>query len=135
MYKFVKSIAIALVVFVGLSSFSPAPISVKPWKHIETKKVNYRVDRDVIHLGINEGRFSKLKLKVTGGDINMHRMVVHYANGKPDEISLRHTFNKRSSSRIIDLNGNKRYIKKIVLVYDTQSNENRKARMSVFGKR
>ena len=65
MDRFVKNIAVVLILFFGLNSFAPTPLPVKKWKHIETKKVNYRIDRDVIHLGVNEGRFSKLKLEVT----------------------------------------------------------------------
>lgn len=130
-----KNIAVAIVFFIGLSSFAPTTVTVDKWNHIKTKKVNYRVDHDIIYVGADDGRFSKLKLRVTGGDLNMHRMIVHYANGAPDEIQLRHTFNKRSTSRVIDLKGNKRFIKKIVFIYDTQNNENRKARMTVYGKR
>lgn len=129
-----KNITLIIVLFTGLSSFTPTTATLNKWNHIDTKKVNYRIDRDVMYVGADDGRFSKLKLRVTGGDLNMHRMIVHYVNGAPDEIQLRHTFNKRSKSRVIDLKGNKRFIKKIVFIYDTQNNENRKARIAVFGK-
>ena len=51
------------------------------WEKLGSRKVNFTLDKDVIQLGAKEGAFSKLMIKVTGGAINMHRMIVHYGNG------------------------------------------------------
>jgi hypothetical protein len=45
-------------------------------------------------------------------------MVVTYGNGTKDVIPLRHVFKRGSTSRIIDLRGGNRVIKKITFVYD-----------------
>ncbi|MDC8004305.1 DUF2541 family protein [Aureisphaera galaxeae] len=126
---------IAAFMLVGLSSFdTPAETLVKDWVRIGTKKVDYKLDRDVMHVGLDDGRFKKLKLMVSNGNLNMHRMVVHYANGSKQEIELRHNFSRKSTSRVIDLKGNKRIIKKIVFIYDTKNASKRKAKLHVFGK-
>ena len=104
------------------------------WERLGSRVVNYGLDRDVIAVGANEGGFTKLKVDVRGGAINMHRLVVEYGNGERDEIELRHNFSKGSGSRIIDLNGGKRIIKTITFVYDTKNLARKRAIVTVFGK-
>ena len=69
------------------------------WERLGSRVVNYGLDKDDIFVGAHEGAFTKLKVEVSGGALNMHRMVVHYMNGTKQEISLKHNFSKRSSSR------------------------------------
>lgn len=135
MLKTLGTFLLGALMIVGLSSFDKNPETLLgDWVHLGSKKVNYKVDRDVIKVGIKDGRFKKLKLVVTQGNLNMHRMVVHYGNGSQEEIELRHNFSRRSSSRVIDLKGNKRIITKIVFIYDTKNLSKRKAKLQVFGK-
>ena len=120
----------------GLSSFDTnTSTAVNDWVRLGTKKVDYKVDRDILQVGVNDGRFSKLKLVVSGGDLNMHKMVVLYGNNTKEEINVRHNFNSKSTTRVIDLKGNKRIIKKIMFVYDTKNRSVRKAKVHVFGRR
>ncbi len=76
------------------------------------REVGFRVDRDEILVGLREGLFSK-------NDLEMLRVVVTYANGVADTIPVRHIFKEGSRSRIIDLPGRKRIIRKIVFFYQT----------------
>ena len=103
------------------------------WEVLGSKKVNYRLDRDEITVGASEGVFTKLKLGVTAGSFNMHKMVVVYGNGERDEIPLRHNFSGRSTSRVIDLEGNRRIIKKVIFWYDSDSTSRRRATLTVAG--
>lgn len=132
-----------LIVFFALvgtsfSSFSTQSnsqqLSPTHWELLGTRKVNYGLDRDVISVGRHEGSFTKLKVLVSGGGINMHKMVVVYGNGKRDELSLRHNFRRGSDSRIIDLNGGNRVIKQVIFWYDTKNISQRRARVRVFGR-
>ncbi|MEB3346537.1 hypothetical protein U6A24_13750 [Aquimarina gracilis] len=122
---------ILLTVLLVTSSFTS---NIRQWDHLGTRKVNYRLDRDVIKVTAKEGGFTKLKVKVTGGAINMHRMVVQYGNGKKEEIQLRHNFSRKSSTRVIDLKGNKRIIRDITFFYDTKNLSRKRAKVHVFGR-
>ncbi len=104
------------------------------WEKLGTKKVDYKLDRDVIKVGARDGAFTKLKIGVTNGALNMHKMVVVYKNGQRDEISIRQNFTKKSDSRIIDLKGNKRIINEVIFWYDTKNKSDRRAKIHVFGK-
>jgi hypothetical protein len=104
----------------------------KDWTVLGSKKVNWKLDADVLLVGPYEGVFNKLKIKVTGGTVHMIRMVVTYGNGAKDEIPLRHVFKRGSTSRIIDLRLGNRIIKSITFVYD-RNNITKRARVWVYG--
>ncbi|WP_106791332.1 DUF2541 family protein [Aquimarina sp. Aq78] len=120
-----------LITLLVTSSFTS---NVYNWEHLGSRTVNYRLDKDVIKVTAREGGFKKLKIKVTGGSLNMHKMVVQYGNGKKDVIQLRHNFSRKSETRIIDLKGGKRIIRDITFFYDTKNLSRKKAKVHVFGK-
>lgn len=120
------------VVVLFLMSF--APTQQAKWEKLGMRKVDFKVEKDVIPVGIKEGAFTKLKVVVKGGAINMHKMVVHFMNGTKEEIELKHNFTKNSGSRVIDLPGGKRIIKNIAFFYDTKNLAKSKATVVVFGR-
>ncbi len=127
---------VSLFIF-GLVNFDLAssnPVLLGDWVKLGSKKVNFKVEKDLMTVGVKEGGFVSLKIVVTEGSLNMHRMVVHYGNGTNEPIELRNNFTKDSGSRIIDLKGKKRIITKIVFWYDTKDMANNRATVTVFGK-
>ncbi len=104
------------------------------WHKLGSKKISYKLDRDVIRVGAKEGTFKKLKIEIKRGAVNMHKMKVEYMNGTVDNIPLRHNFKRGSDSRIIDLEGGKRFIKDITFWYDTKNASRKRAKISVYGK-
>ncbi len=129
-----KILSLLFSAFFFLSFASHAQRGAK-WERLGTRAVNYTLDKDDIHVGAKEGGFTKLKVVVTGGALNMHKMVVTYMNGETEEIELRHNFAKGSASRIIDLNGGTRLIKNIRFFYDTKNLAQSKAKVSVFARK
>ena len=105
-----------------------------PWELLGVRKVNYALDRDEIMVTRAEGLFTGLQIRVKRGPVNMHRLVVHYGNGESEEVALRENFRAGGVSRVIDLPGNKRIIKKVVFVYDTKNLANRKALVELWGR-
>ncbi len=124
---------LAATLSLGLSSYTTSNHSNVGWEHLGSRKVNFGLEKDVIMVTAAEGRFSKLKLKVTGGSLNLHKMTVTYGNGSKDDITLKHSFNRGSTTRIIDLKGNRRVIKKVAFWYDTKNRSRKRARMHLFG--
>lgn len=111
-----------------------APTQKAKWERLGSRKVNYGLEKDVIPVGAHEGVFTKLKVVVKGGAINMHKMKVNFMNGSSQEIALKHNFSKNSGSRIIDLKGGKRIIKNITFFYDTKNLARSRATVHVFGR-
>lgn len=104
------------------------------WERLGSRKVNFRLDRDEIEVTAAEGKFSALKIDVRGGALNMHKIAVHFGNGEVENLEVRHNFGRGSASRVIDLPGNKRFIKKVVFWYDTDNDSRRRATLTLFGK-
>ena len=116
---------------IAAMSFSAAQ---KPWEKLGERKVDYALDRDEVIVTAAEGRFTALKNKVKKGGINMHKLVVVYGNGERDELELRNDFAPGSESRVIDLEGNKRAIKKVIFHYDTHNIAHKKAVVELWGR-
>ena len=125
-------IALFTFSFVACSSTKTADIG--NWNKLGSKTVNFGLDKDVIKVGAREGGFKKLKVAVTGGSLNLHKMTVVYKNGERDQLNLKHNFTKNSDSRVLDLQGGKRFIKEIIFWYDTKNRSKRKAKVQVWGK-
>lgn len=124
-----------IATFLVSTSFTSTTHKIGDWTKLGAKVVSYKLDRDVIRVGANDGRFTKLKVYVSGGSLNMHKMIVEYGNGSKDVIQLKHNFKKGTDTRIIDLEGKKRVIKDITFFYDTKNKSRKKAKVHVFGKR
>ncbi|MEM1218118.1 MAG: hypothetical protein AAGH79_04370 [Bacteroidota bacterium] len=105
------------------------------WERLGQKKVSHKLDRDEIFITAREGRFTKLKFVVRNSALNMHRCVVHFANGDKQEVNVRHQFKQGSDSRVIDLKGNKRVIKKVVFWYDSKNIATGKATLVLWGRK
>ncbi len=132
MYYKILSALFTAFMFISLSGFSQPHAK---WEKLGMRAVDYKLDADDIHVGAKEGGFTKLKVVVTGGALNMHKMVVTYMSGEKEEVELRNNFSKGSTSRVIDLNGNVRLIKNIRFFYDTKNLAKGKAKVSVFGRK
>jgi len=126
------SLCLIALVF-SLSSFTFSVDKSKPLVKLGSKKVSFLIDKDVIHVGAKRGTFKKIQLKVTGGNLNMHKVLVEYGNGEKDVINVRHTFKKGSLSKVIDLEGSNRVIKDITFWYDTKNSSRQRATMTAFG--
>ncbi len=124
---------IALLALAAMS-FTTLPDNTRPWELLGVRQVNYAVEHDEIVVTRAEGLFTALQIKVKRGPVNMHRIVVHYGNGERDEIELRENFRAGSESRVIDLPGNKRIIKKVDFLYDTKNLANRKGVVELWGR-
>ncbi len=132
-----KFVTVFLILIIGISSFTPQHQrrkNVQAWEHLGTRKVDFGLEKDVIVVTAAEGRFSKLRFNVTEGNLTMHRMVVVYGNGTRDELPVKHNFSKGSGTRVIDLQGNKRVVKKVIFWYDTKNASSRKATLRLYGK-
>ena len=127
-----KFIIIGLAIMMASVNDSNAQ---KPrWELLGMRKVSYKLDRDVIPVTWREGSFNAIRIVVKNGSLNMKKCIIHFENGGAKEVALRHNFAGKSTSRIIDLPGNRRLIEKIVFWYDTKNVSRRRATVLVYGR-
>jgi hypothetical protein len=104
------------------------------WNFVGDKIAAFGPDRDVLWVTGND-IYTKIKIKVTDAPLNMHDMDIYFENGDKQNVILQRNFSQGEWSRVIDLPGNNRRIKKIEFKYDTKNVGKGKARVAVWGKR
>ena len=114
------------------SSVTPAP---GDWIRLGSKKVNFRLDRDEILVTARDGKFRKIRLEVSGASVNFHDITIVFGDGSRQKVNVRKTIHEGQSTRVIDLKGGRRVIRKVIFVYDTRNNENRKGKVTLYGMR
>src|SRR5262245_36159446 len=87
------------------------------WVELGCKEVSFRVDRDVLPVGRQEGRFYAIRLYARGGAVEMLNLRVIYANGDPDNIPVRHVLDRGERTRPLDLRGRARSMQRIEMLY------------------
>jgi hypothetical protein len=132
MKKSIKTLLIASLSIL-LLSFMAMPNNGN-WVKLGTKKVDMHADHDEILVTAQEGVFTKLKFKILKAPLLVHNVRVVFGNGESKNIVFDKKFPPGTESRVIDLPGNKRIIKKIKMNYKTPKNANGKAIVLVLGK-
>ena len=96
------------------------------------QQVGFGVDRDVIKIGREFGKFDKISLRVLDNDIFINEMRVVYADGEPDVLAVSANVPANSRTKKFELKGD-RFIKEVQLVYKSRPNFKGQARVEVYG--
>lgn len=125
----------AALVFSSLSLQARVHPSHSPmkWTHLGTTVANSRVDRDEIRVGLGEGTFDYLKIRVDGAALEVHKVTVYFSNGQTRELPVRQVIRAGSETLPIKLGLRERGIRKIVFWYET-IRDGRRARVSVWAR-
>ncbi|MDH7460330.1 hypothetical protein QEG73_03540 [Chitinophagaceae bacterium 26-R-25] len=86
------------------------------WRELGTTVVKFTVDKDVIVLAGNDW-FRQLKFHVADTAVEMLNMTVVYETGVPQNIPLRFVIPRGGESRLIDLNGGERRLRRVEFTY------------------
>ena len=104
------------------------------WEKLGSRKVNMGGDRDVIPVTIGKGFYTKIKFKVLDAPILLRNVRVVFGNGEFKNVKFNRKFIAGSETRVIDLPGNKRVIKKIIINYTSVAVQKGEATVVVFGR-
>jgi hypothetical protein len=113
--KVFVAVAGALLMLTPMS----AQAQVGPWEKLGQRQVDYRAERDTIMVTAAEGRFNAIKLGVRGSGIRLIDLKVHFGNGEVQDVAVRNFIEAGGETRVIDLNGGPRIIKKVTFIYKT----------------
>jgi hypothetical protein len=94
--------------------------------------VGFGVDRDVIRVGAEIGKFDKIRLRVLDNDITIKDLKVVYANGETDDLVVNAEVKKDTRTKWFNLKGD-RFIKEIQMVYRSKPSIKGQARIEVLG--
>ncbi len=117
----------------------PAPTAAVPGTVTEfgdvlfgSQYVGFGVDRDVIRVGAEIGKFDKIRLRVLDNDIHIKDLKVVYANGDADDLVVNADIKQNSRTQWFSLKGD-RFVKEVQLVYRSKPNFKGQARVEVLG--
>ena len=94
--------------------------------------VGFGVDRDVIRVGAEIGKFDKIRLRVLDNDIHIKDLKVVYANGDSDDLVVNADIKQNSRTQWFSLKGD-RFVKEVQLVYRSKPSFKGQARIEVLG--
>ena len=124
-------IALLAVVMCFGTLFAQAP----QWKPLGVKIVTFKTEMDVITVGAEEGVYKKIKLTVKRSGVNFKDMKVHFANGDIIDVQIRRVIPAGGETRVIDLPGNNRIIKKVVFWYESTKKNSKRATVRLWGRK
>ena len=130
-----KYIALGMVSLCLLISALPGAAQAPGrWELLGQHEVDFRNDHDRIDVGRREGRFKQLQLRVKDAPIELSKMVVTFANNQTFSPKIRHRFAKGSGTRVIDLPGDRRTIKRIDFEYKSINRREGKGTVEVLAR-
>ncbi|HEY5938533.1 MAG TPA: hypothetical protein VIU61_27970 [Kofleriaceae bacterium] len=87
------------------------------WDKLGERWVNGHGDRDVIHVGRADGRFRQIQVVVEHSALEMFDIVVVFGDGSAFSPPTRMTFGPGTTTRVIDLPGGARVIRRVEFRY------------------
>jgi hypothetical protein len=113
---------LGLLVLLAFAVSVPAD---EDWIFLGEAHVDGAVDHDNIKVGVENGRFHAIQLRVSGGAIEFQRVVVHFGNGTQEDIVVRERIPSGGRTRAIELPGELRVIQSLELWYSKEPWEKR----------
>jgi hypothetical protein len=97
-------------------ALAAAPPPTIGWEHLGARPVDFRVDHDALLAG-GRGAFRAVRFDVEGGSLELFNVKITFRNGETFSPATRLLFNAGTMSRVIDLPGNARVIRRIDFSY------------------
>ena len=105
------------------------------WHKIAQTTADLKKDRDEIMV-VGADHYQAIRLKVTDVPVEITDFTVVYENGTKQDISVKTLIKPGDETRVIDLDGKDRAIKKIVLMYKSVPNaEHDKSVIEIWGRK
>ena len=102
------------------------------WVYLGNRHVDGHRDHDVVQVGVRDGKCRAVQLRVSGGAVDFHRVIVHFGNGTSEEIAFRERIADGGRTRAIDLPGERRIIRSVEMWYGKES-WHRRPKVEVYG--
>ncbi len=103
------------------------------WVSLGRQSVGFIVDKDVITVGRDEGWLRAIRLKAERNDVRLVNVRIVYANGFTEDFKTDTTLRSGGPAYMIDLRGERAFLKQIELVYRSRPNFQGRAVVEVEG--
>lgn len=118
-----SALALGVVAVVAAALLLPPPASAERggWEFLGSRMVNDRLDRDEIDVTASKGDFKAIKLTVKRRPVHFLDVKVHFGSGGTQDVEIRQVIPAGGETRVIDLRGGDRFVKKVVFWYEANS--------------
>ncbi|MEZ5774517.1 MAG: hypothetical protein R3D33_07400 [Hyphomicrobiaceae bacterium] len=105
------------------------------WMLLGFQSVDQGNDRDVFEVGADKGAMTDIGLSVIGNPVSIQRLTVTYGNGERDDLDIRSRVGESRAAKPVSLNGPRRFIKSIDIVYSSDRRREDRAWVAIWGKK
>lgn len=130
----INRILLLSLFFVSFTGWSGLSAQSGIWSMLGSAKVNGAADHDEIWVTASRGNFTAIKLMVENEGIEFDHVVVHFANGGHDEMEIRNFIPAGGETRVLDLKGGDRVIRKVDFYYKSNPDTKRKGKVVLYGR-
>lgn len=102
------------------------------WEFLGEANVDGAADHDRIRVS-GSGFFRGIQLRVERGPVRFDRIIIHFEDGPGQPISIRGRVQPGSTTRVIDLPGNRRLIRDVEFFYERASYRSARPKVLLFG--
>jgi hypothetical protein len=96
------------------------------------QNVGFGIDRDVIKVGGDLGKFTRIRLRVIGNDVHVNALRVVFVDGQEQNLAVDADLKANTRSKWFEIDGS-RFIREIQLTYRSHPNFRGQARIEVTG--
>ena len=96
------------------------------------QNVGFGIDRDVIKVGGDVGKFDRIRLRVLGNDIHINALKVVYVEGDAQDVAVDADIKANTKTKWFELKGD-HFIREIQMLYRSRPNLKGQARVEVTG--
>ncbi|MBI2270404.1 MAG: hypothetical protein HYU69_08620 [Bacteroidetes bacterium] len=133
-----KLILLSLLIvgsYSGIYSQKPAIVTSDKsgWHKIGETTVNFKTETDEIAV-MGADRFAFIKIKVNDASIHLTSFDIHFETGDKQSVIIGQEIKAPGETRVVQLTGGERSIKKVSFIYKTVANaKDKKARVELWG--
>lgn len=110
-----------------------APASATTWRLLGTQTASASADHDTFYIGRSAGRFGALKFRVLDRRIALADVKVIYGNGSSEHLDVREDLRPGDTTPAYDLKGDRRFIDRIEVLYQSNLRHAALGRLQIFG--
>jgi hypothetical protein len=96
------------------------------------QNVGFGIDRDVIKVGGEIGKFDRIRLRVLGNDVRLNTLKVLYMDGSTQDLAVDADIRANTRTSWLEIDG-KKFIREIQMSYRSKPNFKGQARIEVTG--
>lgn len=103
------------------------------WQKIAETTVSFKKESDeVVIMGAD--KFAAIKIKIKDAPIDLVNLDIYFEDGKKQHVNIAMPIKVEGESRVIDIDGGEKDLKKIAFVYKTLPNrDDEKAKVEIWG--